>query len=474
MPGSAKPCGNEPFPIHSPTARDEKTAEKTVLHAVLCGYSTSAVKKIVTRCNPPARFANHSLNMNSTPMKTLVQFITLALLSASWLQAQEINLFNGRDLTGWTVRSGGADFRVKDGGIVGQNRRQEKGMTHTFLTTKVEYDNFILSFEFKADRDVNSGVQFRSQFHNVETRAVTLTGKTIIRPPDRVYGYQFEIDTRDARNNAAIYDEGHRGVFLDDLGSNPAAQAAARMGDWNQARIECRGDSIKTFLNGVQAAAITDAMTPKGVIALQVHASNKPGAEVRWRNIRLLPLAANSTISAPAPTLATIQTDANQPRIEVVKDQGPNATEWALTPLEEAIPGDIRQNLTYLREDLLDESKKSPKADAAAYTLASDYCDKILTALDQRDLARVNAGFTAAQADAGVRVDSQALSARRNYQMSWPQYAREKDQRNEILRQQTTGADVKKERIKVEWATRAVQMRSYLDGLYTKLRAALR
>jgi hypothetical protein len=170
----------------------------------------------------------------------------------------------------------------------------------------------------------------------------------------------------------------------------------------------------------------------------------------------------------------TIQTDANQPRIEVIKDQGPNATEWALTPLEEAIPGGIRQNLTYLREDLLDEAKKSPKGSTDAYALASDYCDKILKALDQRDLARVNAGYTAAQADASISVTSQALSARRNSQMSWPQYAREKDQRNESFRQQTAGADVKKERIKVEWASRSVQMRSYLDDLYTKLRAALR
>lgn len=162
------------------------------------------------------------------------------------------------------------------------------------------------------------------------------------------------------------------------------------------------------------------------------------------------------------------------PTIHIIQEQGPNATEWALTPLDESIPGDIRQNLTYLREDLLDEAKKNPKAAAAAYTLASDYCDKILNALDQRDLARVNAGYSSAQADANIRVTSKALEARRNYKMSWPQYAREKDQRNEIYRQQSAGADVRKEQIKVDWAKRAVQMRAYLDDLYTKLRAAMR
>jgi len=406
-------------------------------------------------------------------MKYSLLLTVCTLIASTAAEAQEILLFNGRDLTGWTVRSGHADFRVKDGCIVGKNTRQEKG-THTFLTTNAEFGDFILSFEYKADVDVNSGVQFRSQYHDVETRVVTSTGKTVIRPPNRVYGYQFEIDSAGLRNSASIYDEGRRGVFLDDLGSNPAAQAAVVKGDWNQGSIECRGDSIKTFINGVQAANITDGMTAKGVIALQVHARNKPGVEIRWRNIKLMRLAANTPSSTPAAALAMIQTDANQPRIEVIKDQGPNATEWALTPLEEAIPGGIRQNLTYLREDLLDEAKKSPKGSTDAYALASDYCDKILKALDQRDLARVNAGYTAAQADASISVTGQALSARRNYQMSWPQYAREKDQRSESFRQQNAGADVKKERVKVEWASRSVQMRIYLDDLYTKLRAALR
>lgn len=407
-------------------------------------------------------------------MKFLVHFIALTLLTSACVQAQEISLFNGRDLTGWTVRTGSADFRVKDGCIVGKNTRQEKG-THTFLTTNAEFGDFILTFEYKADADVNSGVQFRSQFHNVETRGVTQVGKSFIRPPDRVYGYQFEIATKGSkRNSASIYDEGRRGVLLDDLGSNPAAQAAVRMEDWNQGRIECRGDTIKTFLNGVAAASITDGMTPKGVIALQVHASNKPGVEVRWRNIKLVPLTANTTTATPSVAALPIQTDPNQPRIEVLKDQGPNALEWALAPLDQPLPPDIRQNLTYLREDLLDEAKQKPKAGANAYTLGSELCDKLLTAVELRNQASVAAGYTAAQADAGVRVDGSGINARRNYMMSWPQYAREKDQRSEIMRQQLTGADLKKERPKVEWAQRARAMRKALDDLYRQFRESLR
>jgi hypothetical protein len=177
----------------------------------------------------------------------------------------------------------------------------------------------------------------------------------------------------------------------------------------------------------------------------------------------------------PAPiSISTIRTDANQPRIEVIKDQGPNATEWALTPLDEAIPADIRQNLTFLREDLLDEGKRAAKASPEAYKLASDYCDKLLTALDKRELARVNAGYRAAQADANKATSNQALDARRNHQMSWPQYAREESQRAALRESETDKADVKKERLKVEWTTSATQMRSYLDNLYRQLREAMR
>ncbi len=182
----------------------------------------------------------------------------------------------------------------------------------------------------------------------------------------------------------------------------------------------------------------------------------------------------SASTSRPSAPLATIQSDPSQPRIQVIKDQGPNASEWALTPLDEAIPADIRQNLTSLREDLLDEVAKAAKASPRAYQLASEYCDKILATISQRELARVNAGYRSAQVEANKATSNQALNARRNYMMSWPQYAREESQRSSLRENESDKADVKKEQLKVEWAARAEQMRKALDGLYAQLRAALR
>jgi hypothetical protein len=221
---------------------------------------------------------------------------------------------------------------------------------------------------------------------------------------------------------------------------------------------------------------VNGAIKGKNIIACyetQVQAGEKlslEGFELQLAagNIQIVEAASSNK------TLSSIQTDANQPRISVIKDQGPNATEWALTPLDEAIPADIRQNLTFLREDLLDEGKKATKASPEAYKMASDYCDRILTALDQRDLARVNAGYAAAQADANKATSTQALDVRRNHQMSWPQFSREESQRAALRENETDKADVKKERLKVEWTKRSLQMRSYLDDLYRQLREALR
>lgn len=179
-----------------------------------------------------------------------------------------------------------------------------------------------------------------------------------------------------------------------------------------------------------------------------------------------------SVSSAPAP--ASITSSRNESRVDVLKDQAPNAIEWALAPLERAVPEDIRQSLTFLREDLLDEAAQKPKAPGEAYALGSQLCGTLLSVLEERSQARVRAGFRAVEADARTGVSSQALEARRNYKMSWPQFAREESQRAELKGQAVSQAEVMKERPKVEWATRAAAFRRSLETQYAQFRAALR
>jgi hypothetical protein len=197
-----------------------------------------------------------------------------------------VSLFNGKDLDGWEQHSGKAKFAVEDGQIVGTTVPNTE---NSFLCTKKEYADFILEVEFKVDPDLNSGVQIRSHVYEKPT-TTEVDGKKRTFPADRVYGYQVEIDPDVKRGRlwtGGIYDEARRG-WLADLKDNEAARKAFKPDEWNKLHIECKGDSIKTWVNGVAAADLHDSMTASGFIGLQVHAvkTDKP-IEVRFRNLRI-------------------------------------------------------------------------------------------------------------------------------------------------------------------------------------------
>jgi hypothetical protein len=195
-----------------------------------------------------------------------------------------VDLFNGKDLDGWIQRGGKAKYSVQDGQIVGTS---VPNTGNSFLCTKKNYADFVLELEFKVDPGLNSGVQVRSECFD-EARTLTLGDKEIKIPAGRVHGYQVEIDPSSRAWTGGIYDEGRRG-WLKDLKNNEPAQKAFKQGDWNKFHIECRADSIKTWLNDVTAADLKDSMTPTGFIGLQVHGvgKNEKSLEVRFRNLRI-------------------------------------------------------------------------------------------------------------------------------------------------------------------------------------------
>lgn len=183
-------------------------------------------------------------------------------------------LFNGQDLTGWKMLGGNVKFYPENGEIVGVS---QMGQPNTFLATERNYGDFILEFEFKADDGMNSGVQFRSE------------SRTDNNGNTRVFGYQYEIDTAPRAWSGGIYDEARRG-WLYPLTYNRASSDAFRNNEWNTARIEAIGNSIRTWLNGKECSAIIDDVTLEGFIALQIHgigSSEFEGKTVRWRNIRI-------------------------------------------------------------------------------------------------------------------------------------------------------------------------------------------
>jgi hypothetical protein len=218
------------------------------------------------------------------------------MASVAWaivggLEAEKIELFDGKTLNGWTVHSGFARYHVEDGAIVGTTVAKSP---NTFLCTDREFDDFILEFEVMLDSpELNSGVQFRSQVAPNEMvfwfRGADGKPTKNVIPKDRVYGYQAEIATETRGTSGGIYDEARRGFMLQDVQHDPQASKAFKDRQWNRYRIECVGDSIKTFINGIPCADLRDSLGPRGIIGLQVHdvGDDATPYTVRWRNLRI-------------------------------------------------------------------------------------------------------------------------------------------------------------------------------------------
>lgn len=230
-------------------------------------------------------------------MRTILSFLLLALVLGNPAIAQQenwIDLFDGKTLNGWSIHSGFAKYRVEDGTIVGTTVTKSP---NTFLCTEKEFGDFILEFEVMVDPRLNSGVQFRSKIAQEELtywlrdEKGNLQAKTV--PKDRVHGYQAEIAGAETGTSGGIYDEARRAMIPDWwIKKGTKASKAFKDGQWNTYRIECRGQSIKTWVNGVPTMDIKDAMTSSGIIGLQVHSvgDDTTPYEVKWKNIRLLDL----------------------------------------------------------------------------------------------------------------------------------------------------------------------------------------
>ena len=200
-------------------------------------------------------------------------------------------LFDGESLDGWTQHGGKAKYIIEDGVIVGTAVPKTP---NSFLCTDKVYGDFELLLEYKVDPRMNSGIQIRSEVFDEEktVKWTDANGKEHTRkiPAHRVHGYQVEIDPSERAWSGGIYDEARRG-WLNDLKGNDAARKAFKQNEWNEYRILCKGDHIRTWVNGVPAADLKDGMTTNGLIALQVHGignkSNDPPMQVRWRNLRI-------------------------------------------------------------------------------------------------------------------------------------------------------------------------------------------
>ena len=172
-----------------------------------------------------------------------------------------IKLFNGNDLSGWIIH-GTEKWYVEDGELVCENGPNNQ---YGYLSTAENYDNFILTLEFKQESNGNSGVFFRSTL-----KGIIINGWQVEIAPPGLY-------------TGGIYESYGREWLIK---PNPQDENL-NVGDWNLMKIMVDGDLVKTWLNGVEMIRLEDKLIGegKGAIALQIHEGDN--VKVRWRNIKL-------------------------------------------------------------------------------------------------------------------------------------------------------------------------------------------
>ncbi len=179
-------------------------------------------------------------------------------------------LFDGATLDGWTNPYDWGEAWVEDSTI--HLRADEK----FFLVTDTTFRDFVFEGAVRLpDRESNSGFMFRA---NVE--------------PNRVYGYQAEVDPTDRAWSGGLYDEGRRGWIHPAAGDSAAGQAfrggpgqAVNPGQWNTYRIRAVNDSLTIWVNGTMTTALRDTTDRRGVIGIQHHGED--GKIYRFRDLRI-------------------------------------------------------------------------------------------------------------------------------------------------------------------------------------------
>ncbi len=202
-------------------------------------------------------------------------------------------MFDGKTLSGWTVRGGTATYKMDEGQIVGST---VEGSPNTFLCSDKDYGDFELVLEVKCDPRLNSGIQVRSHVYEKDTPQPSKPKR--IRPAGTVYGYQCEIAAAKVKQSGNFWDEARNTKWLDDISKKPGAETAFKDNEWNCYRIVAQGDRIRSWVNGVVCADFRDPTDASGFIGLQVHGIKKGTGpfEVHWRNVMIRELRAEEKV----------------------------------------------------------------------------------------------------------------------------------------------------------------------------------
>lgn len=191
----------------------------------------------------------------------LIVFLSLAVIAMPQKETSGkwIELFNGKDLTGWK-HIGKGSFEVEDGALA-----TRAGMGLLYYETQ-SFRDYTLEVEWKVkDKCNNSGI--------------------FVRFPEKsddpwysvIHGYEIQIDDCDKKGlknqTGSAYDQ----FAATKLASKPA-------GEWNKYQITIVGQHYTVVLNGEKVNEFDGTRGAEGYIGLQNH---DPISQVSFRSVRV-------------------------------------------------------------------------------------------------------------------------------------------------------------------------------------------
>ena len=204
-------------------------------------------------------------------MKMVFTFVLVLVVQfSSVAQAQEwIELFSGKDLSGWKVSENPTSFAVENGLLKVAGPR-----AHAFYVGDVggaDFKNFELLVEVKTLPKANSGIFIHTAYQETDW-------------PEKGYEVQVNQTHSDWRKSGSLY-------AVQDV-----SEVHVKDGEWYTYHVIVKGDQISVALNGkvimeYDESADTNRVSPlgkkrfdRGTIALQAH---DPESVIYFRSVKI-------------------------------------------------------------------------------------------------------------------------------------------------------------------------------------------
>jgi hypothetical protein len=215
---------------------------------------------------------------------TIVLFLHLTFSSVSF--SQKVNLFNGRDLTGWhaDVPSQDNAQEKKPSFIIRKGLLVSLGKPEGHLITDQTYENYRLEVIYRFPGEPgNCGILVHSstprKLYGMFPQSIEVQMMHGHPGDFWVIGEDIEVDNmekyRGDRSKWGMTEDKNRQIRATHLNEKP-------LGKWNKTVVECIGNTIKVWVNGKLVNSGYNCTATKGQIALQAE-----GAEVEFKKVIL-------------------------------------------------------------------------------------------------------------------------------------------------------------------------------------------